>query len=228
MNFKSLIEIQEEAENYITGGMSSSFRANFYTGLPMYASKAMGPRFTDCTGKEFIDFFMCHGSVILGHDRYEVKSALHEVIEKGYYAGFDDWPTVNLAQKICETIPAAEQIRFVNSGTEGTLLALRLARGHTGRDLIIRIDGHYHGCQDYLFANNLVSKIDLSNDGSKRSKTIGRTSGVPGSMDSLVVTIPWNNFDILEKVLREEEGKVAGIIMNVIDYNNGVFLTTSE
>ena len=76
MNFKSLSEIQEEAENFITGGMSSSFRANLYTGLPMYANKAQGPRFTDCTGKEFIDFFMCHGSVILGHDRYEVKSAL--------------------------------------------------------------------------------------------------------------------------------------------------------
>ena len=228
MNNKSLSEIQEEAENFITGGMSSSFRANFYNGLPMYATKAHGPRFTDCTGKEFIDFFMCNGSVILGHDRYEVKSALHEVIDKGYFAGFDDWPTVNLAQKICESIPAAEQIRFVNSGTEGTLLSLRLARGHTNRDLIIRIDGHYHGCQDYLFANNLVSKLDLSNDGSKRSKTIGRTSGVPEAMDSLVVTIPWNNFDILEKVLLEEEGKVAGIIMNVIDYNNGVFLTTPE
>ena len=228
MTNKSLNEIQEEAENFITGGMSSSFRANFYNGLPMYANKAHGPRFTDCTGKEFIDFFMCNGSVILGHDRYEVKSALHEVIEKGFFAGFDDWPTVNLAKKICKSIPAAEQIRFVNSGTEGTLLSLRLARGHTNRDLIIRIDGHYHGCQDYLFANNLVSKIDLSNDGSKRSKTIGRTSGVPEAMDSLVVTIPWNNFEILEKVLLEEEGKVAGIIMNVIDYNNGVFLTTPE
>ena len=228
MTNKSLNEIQEEAENFITGGMSSSFRANFYNGLPMYANKAHGPRFTDCTGKEFIDFFMCNGSVILGHDRYEVKSALHEVIEKGFFAGFDDWPTVNLAKKICKSIPAAEQIRFVNSGTEGTLLSLRLARGHTNRDLIIRIDGHYHGCQDYLFANNLVSKLDLSNDGSKRSKTIGRTSGVPEAMDSLVVTIPWNNFEILEKVLLEEEGKVAGIIMNVIDYNNGVFLTTPE
>ena len=72
MTNKSLNEIQEEAENFITGGMSSSFRANFYNGLPMYANKAHGPRFTDCTGKEFIDFFMCNGSVILGHDRYEV------------------------------------------------------------------------------------------------------------------------------------------------------------
>ena len=228
MNLGTLREIQEEAANYITGGMSSSFRANFFTGLPMYATKAKGPRFTDCTGKEFIDFFMCHGAVILGHDRYEVQSALHKVIDKGYYAGFDDWPTVKLAQRICESIPAAERIRFVNSGTEGTLLALRLARGYTNRNLIIRMDGHYHGCQDYLFANNLASKIDVSNDGKRRSKTIGRTSGVPEAVDSLVATIPWNNFEILEKVLHEEEGKVAGIIMNVIDYNNGVFLTTPE
>jgi len=228
MNLETISEIQKKAANYITGGMSSSFRANFFTGLPMYTAKAKGARFTDCTGKEYIDFFMCHGSVMLGHNRYEVQSALREVIEKGYYAGFDDWSTVQFAQKICETIPAAEQIRFVNSGTEGTLLALRLARGYTGKNLIIRIDGHYHGCQDYLFSNNLASKIDVSNDGSRRSKTVGRTSGVPESIDSLVVTIPWNNFEILEKVLDEEEGRVAGIIMNVIDYNNGVFLTTSE
>ena len=228
MNIKTLSEIQEEAANYITGGMSSSFRANFFTGLPMYTTKAKGPRFTDCTGKEFIDFFMCHGAVILGHDRFEVQSALHKVIDKGYYAGFDDWPTVKLAQKICESIPAAERIRFVNSGTEGTLLALRLARGYTNRNLIIRMDGHYHGCQDYLFANNLASKIDASNNGSRRSKTIGRTAGVPEAVDSLVATVPWNNFEILEKVLHEEEGKIAGIIMNVIDYNNGVFLTTPE
>jgi len=228
MNIKTLSEIQEEAANYITGGMSSSFRANFFTGLPMYATKAKGPRFTDCTGKEFIDFFMCHGAVILGHDRYEVKSALQKAIDKGYYAGFDDWATVKLAKRICESIPAAERIRFVNSGTEGTLLALRLARGYSNRVMIVRMDGHYHGCQDYLFANNLASKIDANNNGSRRSKTIGRTAGVPEAVDSLVATVPWNNFEILEKVLHEEEGKIAGIIMNVIDYNNGVFLTTPE
>jgi len=228
MTTKTLSDMQEEAARYLTGGISSSFRANFYTGIPMYASSARGPRFTDCTGKEYIDFFMCHGAVLLGHDRPEVRTALHNVIDKGYYAGFDDSSTIEFARKICDCVPVAERIRFVNSGTEGTLLALRLARGFTNRELIVRMDGHFHGCQDYLFANNLSGKIDRTNDGTHRSKTIGRTAGVPKAVDDLVITVPWNRPEILKTVLKEEEGRVAAVIMNIIDYNNGVFTTTAE
>jgi len=196
MTKRTLNEWQREASVYITGGMSSSFRANQFTGVPMYAEKADGARFTDLTGKEYIDFFMCHGAVMLGHNCSEVKHALIHAIEKGFFAGIDSPETVTFAEKLCRAVPAAEEIRFVNSGSEGTLLALRLARGYTGKDKIIRIDGHFHGIHDYLLANNLVSKVDYENDGNRASRTIGRTAGIPEIIDQVVIPIPWNNIEI--------------------------------
>lgn len=228
MTKKTLNEWQREASVYITGGMSSSFRANQFTGVPMYAEKADGARFTDLTGKEYIDFFMCHGAVLLGHNCPEVKRALIHAIEKGFFAGMDSPETVTFAEKLCRAVPAAEEIRFVNSGSEGTLLALRLARGYTGKDKIIRIDGHFHGVHDYLLANNLVSKVDYENDGSRASRTIGRTAGIPDIVDQVIIPIPWNNIEIMERILKEQGDEIGGIIMNVIDYNNGCFLTTSK
>lgn len=227
MTQRTLNDWQCEASAYLTGGMSSSFRANQFTGIPMYAEKADGARFTDLTGKEYIDFFMCHGAVLLGHNHPDVKNALVNAVKKGYFAGMDSPETITFAKKVCSAVPAAEEIRFVNSGSEGTLLALRLARGYTGKNKIVRIDGHFHGVHDYLLANNLVSKVDFENDGTRISKTIGRTAGIPDIIDQLVIPIPWNNIEIMEKVVKEQSHEIGGIIMNVIDYNNGCFLTTS-
>ncbi len=228
MTQKTLIQWQESASRYITGGMSSSFRANQFTGVPMFVGKADGPGFTDLSGREFIDFFMCHGAVLLGHNRPEVKAALAKSLDKGYFAGFDSEETIQFGEKLCRAVPGAEEIRFVNSGTEGTLLALRLARGYSGRNKIVRIDGHFHGIHDYLIANNLAGKVDYTNDGTRTSKVIGRSAGIPDIVDEVIVTVPWNNIEIMEKVLREQGDEIGGIIMNVIDYNNGCFVTTTE
>lgn len=228
MRKRTLIEWQKSAAEYITGGMSSSFRANQFTGVPMFVEKADGPKFTDLSGQEYIDFFMCHGAVLLGHNRQEVKSALSKCLDKGYFAGFDSEETIQFAKKICDAVPGVEEIRFVNSGTEGTLLSLRLARGFTGRNKIVRIDGHFHGIHDYLIANNLSGKVDFSNDGTRISKVIGRSSGIPEIIDEVIITLPWNNIAIMEKVFREQGDEIGGIIMNIIDYNNGCFVTTVE
>ena len=228
MKATTLQEMQKEAARYITGGMSSSFRANQFTGLPMFVQRADGPRFVDYAGREYIDFFLCHGAVLLGHNRPEIRDALVTSLSKGFFAGYDTQETIELGRKVCRAVPSAQSIRFVNSGTEGTLLSLRLARGYTGRHKIVRIDGHFHGCHDYLFANNLAAKVDLENDGTRRSRVIGRTAGVPRIIDEVMIAVPWNNPEILERVLKEEGDRIAGIIMNVIDYNNGVFLTTKE
>ncbi len=124
MSGKELSQWQRSAARYLTGGMSSSFRANQFTGEPMYAVSAAGPRFRDVTGKEYIDFFMCHGAVLLGHDQPAVKQAVIQSLEKGFYAGLDSEDTIEFARKVCEAVPAAEQIRFVNSGSEGGICAV--------------------------------------------------------------------------------------------------------
>lgn len=224
----TLADWQANASQYLTGGMSSSFRANQFTGVPFYATHARGPRIWDVTGKEYIDFFLCHGAVLLGHDEPAVRTAVQRSAEKGFYAGVDTVETIDLARKICELVPAAETIRFVNSGTEGTLLALRLARGVTGRDKVLRVDGHFHGIQDYLMANNLASKVDADNPGDRPSRPRGRTAGVPRVVEELTITVPWHNAELLETVLEQESGQVAAIIMNPIDYNNGVFVASPE
>lgn len=134
MSYKSLQEVREEADRYLTGGISSRFRANYFTGIPMYIKNADGSRFTDITGKEYIDFFMAHGAVLLGHNRPEISKAISDVLTKGFYAGYDSALTIEFSRKITEAVPAAERIRFVNSGTEGTLLTLRLVRGYTKKE----------------------------------------------------------------------------------------------
>ncbi|HWT81079.1 MAG TPA: aminotransferase class III-fold pyridoxal phosphate-dependent enzyme, partial [Candidatus Methylomirabilis sp.] len=116
----------------------------------------------------------------------------------------------------------------VNSGTEGTLLAMRLARGYTGRQKIVRIDGHFHGAQDYALANNLAAKVDKDNPGDRVSTTGSLTSGIPVVIRDTFYLIPWNRPEVFEQLAREKGHEIAAILMNPIDYNNGCITTTSE
>jgi glutamate-1-semialdehyde 2,1-aminomutase len=150
------------------------------------------------------------------------------VLDTGFLAEFDSLLTIELAKMITEAIPCAERVRYTNSGSESTLLAIRLARGYTGKEKIVRIDGHFHGWQDYALFNNLASSIDRGNPGNRPSKLIKASSGIPDAISETLIVIPWNNAEIFEQVVKQEGHKIAGIIMNPIDYNNGCLPTTSE
>jgi len=145
------------AQQYLTGGVSSSFRYNPFTGRPMYLSRAEGAYIYDLDGNRYLDFFMGHGACPLGHNRPEISAAMKQVFDIGFFAEYDHPLTLALAQKIVQHIPCAEQVRYVNSGSESTLLAIRLARGYTGRQKIVRVDGHFHGGHDYALPNNLAA-----------------------------------------------------------------------
>jgi len=216
------------AQQYLTGGVSSSFRINPYTGQPMYLSRADGPYIYDLEGRQYVDFFMGHGACSLGHNRPEIRSAIQEAMKLGFFAEFDHPLTVELAKKIVEHIPCAEQVRYVNSGSEGTLLAMRLARGYTGRDKIVRIDGHFHGGHDYALANNLASKIDRENPGNRISKIGNLSAGIPQIIRETLYVIPWNHAEVFEKLAREKGDEIAAILMNPIDFNNGCIGTTTD
>jgi glutamate-1-semialdehyde 2,1-aminomutase len=216
------------AQQYLLGGVSSSFRINPYTGQPLYLQRANGPFIYGVDGREYIDFFMGHGACTLGHNRPEIRAALSKVLDVGFYAEFDHSLPVELAKKIIEHIPCAERVRYVNSGTEGTLLAMRLARGYTGRQKIVRIDGHFHGAQDYALANNLAAKVDLENTGDSPSKIGNLTAGIPVIIRDTFYVIPWNQPKVFEQLAREKGHEIAAIIMNPIDYNNGCITTTSD
>ncbi len=218
----------EANQQYLVGGVSSSFRVNPFTGKPMYLSRANGAHIYDLEGKEYIDFFMGHGASPLGHNRPEIRQAIEEALDIGFYAEFDNPLTGALAEKIHQHIPCAEKVRYVNSGSEGTLLALRLARGYTGREKIVRIDGHFHGVHDYALANNLAGKIDRENPGNRPSKIGHLSAGIPQVIRDTLYVIPWNRAEVFENLAREHGHEIAGIIMNPIDYNNGCMTTTRE
>lgn len=213
--------LQEVAREYLVGGVSSSFRINPFTGVPLYLSRADGPYTYTVDGRQFIDFFMGHGACTLGHNRPEIRAALEEVLQGGFFAEYDHPFPVELAKKIVEHIPCAERVRYVNSGSEATLLAMRLARGYTGRPKIVRIDGHFHGVHDYALANNLAGKIDRDNPGDRPSKIGPLSAGIPEAVRDTFYLIPWKHPEVFEKLAREKEGEIAGIILNPIDYNNG-------
>src|SRR5512139_3390350 len=218
----------EAAQQSLVGGVSSSFRINPFTDRPMYLSKADGPFIYDLDGNKFIDLFMGHGACTLGHNRPEIVEAMSKVFDIGFFAEYDHPLTVELAQKIVEHIPCAERVRYVNSGSEATLLAMRLARGYTGRAKVVRIDGHFHGVHDYALANNLVSKIDRENPGNTLSKIGHLTAGIPEAIRETFYLIPWKRPEVFEALAREQGHEIAGIIMNPIDFNNGCIGSSTE
>jgi len=217
-----------QAQQSLVGGVSSSFRINPFTDKPMYLSKAQGAYIYDLDGNKHIDFFMGHGACTLGHNRPEIAEAMKKVLEIGFYAEFDHPLTSQLAQKIIQHIPCAEKVRYVNSGSEATLLSIRLARGYTGRQKIVRIDGHFHGGHDYALVNNLAANIDHDNPGNRLSKIKHASAGIPGKVDDTLFVIPWNNAEVFEKLCKEHGQKIAAILMNPIDYNNGCIGSSTE
>lgn len=217
-----------DAQQYLTGGVSSSFRYNPFTGRPMYLSMANGASIYDLDGRRFTDFFMGHGACTLGHNRPEIAEAMKQVFDLGFYAEFDHPLTGQLAKKITQNIPAAERVRYVNSGSEATLLSIRLARGFTGRQKIVRIDGHFHGGHDYALLNNLAAFADLENPGDRLSRIKHSSAGVPQRVDETLYVIPWNNADVFAQLCREHGHEIAAIMMNPIDYNNGCIGSSAD
>jgi glutamate-1-semialdehyde 2,1-aminomutase len=218
----------EAAQKSLVGGVSSSFRINPFTDRPMYLSKADGPFIYDLDGNRFIDLFMGHGACTLGHNRPEIAEAMRKVLDIGFFAEFDHPLTAGLAQKIVEHVPCAERVRYVNSGSEATLLSIRLARGYTGRQKIVRIDGHFHGGHDYALLNNLAAFVDLENPGNRLSRITHSSAGVPVKVDDTLYVIPWNNAEVFEELAREPGHEIAAILMNPIDYNNGCIGSSTE
>ncbi len=218
----------EAAQRSLVGGVSSSFRINPFTERPMYLSKATGPFIYDLEGNRFIDLFMGHGACTLGHNRPEIAEAMRKVFDIGFFAEFDHPLTGELAKKIVQHVPCAERVRYVNSGSEATLLSIRLARGYTGRQKIVRIDGHFHGGHDYALLNNLAAFVDQDNPGDRLSKIRHSSAGVPVKVDDTLFVIPWNNAEVFEKLCRDHGQEIAAILMNPIDYNNGCIGSSTE
>ncbi len=216
MNTPNSANLKSRADLVIPGGVNSPVRAfGAVGGTPRFIASGEGCHFTDADGHRYIDFCMSWGPLILGHAHPKVVEAIERAVRKGTSYGAPTEEEVLLAEKVVEWVKPVEMVRFVSSGTEAVMSALRLARGFIGRDLIVKFAGCYHGHADYLLVQ-----------GGSGLATFGTPSsaGVPKSStgDTLVAT--YNDLDSLKEIFKHHGDKIAAVIVEPVAANNGLVL----
>ncbi len=207
-------EAFRRAQQVIPGGVNSPVRALKSVGAtPLFVKEAKGAYITDIDDNKIIDFCMSWGVFILGHSNERVNRAAIEAIGNGSSYGI---PTLNetvLAEKVREAIPSMERLRFVNSGTEATMSAIRVARGYTGRDILVKFEGNYHGHADHLLVSAGSGVANISNASS---------AGVPEGFTKYTAVLPYNDIDALRNYFKTNGDKVAAVILEPVACNMGV------
>ncbi|MEJ7556258.1 MAG: aminotransferase class III-fold pyridoxal phosphate-dependent enzyme, partial [Aquificaceae bacterium] len=201
-------ELFEKARTLMPGGVSSPVRAfKAVGGEPIIVSRAQGSRLWDVEGKEYIDFLMSWGPLILGHSHPKVVEAVCEQAKKGLSYGLTNEHEITLAELVVSAMPSVEMVRFVSSGTEATMSAIRLARGYTGRKYVVKFDGCYHGHGDSLLVSAGSGVATLGIPG---------TPGVPEEIANLTLVIPYNDTQSLEEVFRKYGEDIACVIVEPV------------
>ncbi|MDD9207643.1 glutamate-1-semialdehyde 2,1-aminomutase [Georgenia sp. 10Sc9-8] len=207
-------EIFDRARAVIPGGVSSPVRAyGSVGGVPRFLASAHGPRVRDTTGREYVDLVMSWGPGLLGHAHPEVVAAVQEAAARGLSFGAPTVAEVELAEAVRARVPAAQKVRFVSTGTEATMTAARLARGATGRDLLVKFAGCYHGHVDALLAEAGSGVATAGLPGS---------AGVTAASAAETIVLPYNDVAALEAVLAERGDQVAAVITEAAPANMGV------
>ncbi len=207
-------DLWNRALEVIPGGVNSPVRAMSAVGLtPPFIKAGRGCRIEDVDGNRYLDYVGSWGPLILGHARPEVVAAVQKAAEKGTSFGAPTEAEVLLAEKLCKLVPSLEQVRLVSSGTEATMSALRLARGFTGRDLIIKFDGCYHGHSDGLLVSAGSGLATLG---------IPSCPGVPAGIAGLTLSLPYNDLNAVGEALASHGGQVAAVIVEPVAGNMGV------
>ncbi len=203
-----------EAQRYLVGGVDSPVRAFHYVGRdPIIIKKGRGSKIYDHDGNEYIDYVLSWGSLILGHALPEVVNAVKGAACDGLSFGATNIKELELAKLIREAIPCAEKIRFVNSGTEAIMGAVRLARGYTGRDKIVKFENAYHGHADYLLTK---SGSGLATFG------IPSSAGVPKDFTKHTIIVPLNDAGAVENIFNEYGREIAAVLVEPVGGNYGV------
>ncbi|ATP59253.1 glutamate-1-semialdehyde-2,1-aminomutase [Pedobacter ginsengisoli] len=213
-------ELYEKAKNYFPGGVNSPVRAfKSVYGTPLFIQKGDGCYVWDADGNQFIDFCASWGPLILGHNNAKVREKVTEVMQNGMSFGAPTALENELAELIIKNNKFVEKIRFTSSGTEAVMSAIRLARGYTGRDKIIKFEGCYHGHSDSLLVKAGSGLV-----------TFGETSsaGVPKSFAQETIVIPLNDTEALTKAFEQFKDEVAAVIIEGIPANNGLLMQDPE
>ena len=205
-----------EALNYIPGGVNSPVRAfRAVGGHPFFVNRARGARVFDVDGNEYVDYVGTWGPAILGHANSKIVAAVRGAALKGTSFGIPNPLEVAMAKLIRAAVPSVEKVRMCNSGTEATMSAIRLARGFTKRDQIIKFDGCYHGHADSLLVKAGSGALTFGHPDS---------AGVPAAFTQHTVVVPFNDEDAVRSAFKANQGRVAGIIVEPVPGNAGLYL----
>ena len=203
----------EDAKKHIPGGVNSPVRAFARVGgQPVFFKSGSGAYLTDEDGKKYIDYIGSWGPMIIGHGHPRVLNSVQEAIGRGLSFGAPTEIEIEVAKKLTSLVPSMDLVRMVNSGTEATMSAIRVARGYTGRDTIIKFEGCYHGHSDALLVKAGSGALTLGEPDSL---------GVPESFARHTLTLEFNNLEQVEKVFQEKGNEIAAIIVEPIAGNMG-------
>ncbi|MEX2227725.1 MAG: glutamate-1-semialdehyde 2,1-aminomutase [Dehalococcoidia bacterium] len=214
MNHERSRKINEAAQELLPGGVDSPVRAfKAVGGEPVVMAFGKGSRITDVDGNEYVDYVGSWGPLILGHAYPSVVQIVQKAAERGTSFGATTELEVELARLVTQMVPSIEQVRFVNSGTEATMSALRVARAFTGRDKIVKFEGCYHGHSDGLLAKagSGVATLGLPD-----------SAGVPASFTSETLLAPWNDREAIEQLFERHSGEIAALICEPVPANMGL------
>lgn len=212
--YRKCRKLFEEATKVIPGGVNSPVRAfKAVDSQPIFIDKAKGAYLYDADGNKYIDYCLSWGPMILGHARTEVLSEVRRVMAKGTSFGIPTELETNLARMIVRAISSVEKVRLVSSGTEAVMTAIRLARGCTGRDKIIKFVGCYHGHVDSLLVQAGSGAMTLGSPSSP---------GVPKDFTKHTILLPYNNTEMLERAMNKYQDQIAAVIVEPIAGNMGV------
>ena len=216
MKWKKSHNLYKKAQRIIPGGVNSPVRAfRAVGGKPLFIEKAKGSKIYDADGNAYIDYVLSWGPFILGHAHPEVIKALKKAIDRGTSYGAPTALEIKLAELVLKAYPSMDKVRMVNSGTEATMSAIRVARGFTGRDKIIKFEGCYHGHADGLLVKAGSGATTFG---------VPDSPGVPASYAQNTITLPFNDIRAVEKVIKAEWKSIAGVILEPVVGNIGCVL----
>src|SRR5215510_9196298 len=205
-----------EALEYIPGGVNSPVRAfRAVGGQPFFVQQAKGARVRDVDGNEYIDYVCTWGPAILGHAHPKIISAVKAAAEHGTSFGIPNPSEVTMAKRICALVPSVQKVRMTNSGTEACMSAIRLARGFTKRDQIIKFDGCYHGHADSLLVKAGSGALTFGHPDS---------AGVPADFAKHTIVLPFNDTKAVKEAFAANQNQIAGIIVEPVPGNAGLYL----
>ncbi len=201
----------EQAKQHIPGGVNSPVRAfKSVGGSPVFVQRAEGPWLYDTDGKRYIDYVGSWGPMVLGHAHPAVLQAVHEAVDRGLSYGAPTVVETAMADKVCELVPSMDLVRMVSSGTEATMSAIRLARGHTGRDKIVKFEGCYHGHSDSLLVKAGSGALTFG---------VPSSPGVPASLAEHTLTLAYNDAAAVRETFAKLGAEIACVIVEPVAGN---------